>query len=182
MNKINRPNSRDKIVTTALRLFAQYGYERTSIRMIAKEAVISLGLMYNYFGSKDDLLRAIFINGLKDVEASFTIDSQPLDIETYLRRTFGLLQNNVHFWTLFYSIRSQPAVIQLLRSELLQWRTFFYKNLAQLLANNQLSYSSAEIALLFATIDGICSHYVLNPQDYPLEKVLARLVEQYKGT
>ena len=41
-------------------MFARYGYERTTVRKIAAEAKISQGLMYNYFGNKAELLRAVF--------------------------------------------------------------------------------------------------------------------------
>ena len=49
-------NSRQKIINAALFLFAKYGYEKTTIRMIAQKAGVSLGLMYNYFDGKDELL------------------------------------------------------------------------------------------------------------------------------
>jgi AcrR family transcriptional regulator len=55
-----------KLITeTALRLFAQHGYESTSVSMIAKEAGISKGLMYNYFESKNALLKLVMEEGMK---------------------------------------------------------------------------------------------------------------------
>ena len=43
----------------ALELFAEHGYEATSISMIAKEAGVSKGLIYNYFSSKEEILKEI---------------------------------------------------------------------------------------------------------------------------
>ena len=52
-----RADKKQLIIDTALNLFANKGYHASSISMIAKEAKISKGLMYNYFDSKEALLR-----------------------------------------------------------------------------------------------------------------------------
>lgn len=48
--------TRQRILNTALDLFASKGYEKTTMREIAFQAECSLGLTYRYFASKDDLL------------------------------------------------------------------------------------------------------------------------------
>ena len=48
--------SEQRLYETALRLFAQHGYEQTTLRQIAKEANVSPGLLYKYFSSKQDLI------------------------------------------------------------------------------------------------------------------------------
>jgi len=47
---------RDQIVRAAVRLFAEQGYYTTTIQEIARAAGISTGLVYQYFGDKDDVL------------------------------------------------------------------------------------------------------------------------------
>jgi AcrR family transcriptional regulator len=51
-----------KLIDAALSLFAAQGYEKTTIKEIAKEAGVSLGLLYNYFPSKQELLKQIIVN------------------------------------------------------------------------------------------------------------------------
>ncbi|MFT5679568.1 MAG: AcrR family transcriptional regulator [Myxococcota bacterium] len=46
--------TRQRILSAALQLFASQG-ERTSIRSIAGEAGVSIGMVHHYFGSKDGL-------------------------------------------------------------------------------------------------------------------------------
>lgn len=46
---------RNKIVKEALKEFRQFGYKATSIRSIAKNSNTSVGNMYKYFNSKEDL-------------------------------------------------------------------------------------------------------------------------------
>lgn len=45
---------------TALRLFADKGYDKTSIRDIAHEAEVNVAMVSYYFGSKEKLLEALF--------------------------------------------------------------------------------------------------------------------------
>lgn len=52
--------TRDTILTTALRLFAERGFEATTMRLVASEAGVGLGNAYYYFSSKDDLAAAFY--------------------------------------------------------------------------------------------------------------------------
>lgn len=47
---------RDQILRAAVKLFSEKGYYVTTIHQIAKEAGVSPGLIYQYFGDKDDIL------------------------------------------------------------------------------------------------------------------------------
>src|SRR5258708_28416633 len=47
-------------LNTALDLLSDRGYERTTMRAIAKKAGVSLGNAYHYFGSKDHLIQAFY--------------------------------------------------------------------------------------------------------------------------
>jgi AcrR family transcriptional regulator len=49
-------DTRERILTSARRLFAQQGYERASMRVIAREAEVDPSLIVHYFGSKQALL------------------------------------------------------------------------------------------------------------------------------
>ncbi len=52
--------TRQVIVDTAVRLFAERGYEQTTMRVIAAEAGVSLGNAYYYYGSKEHLVEAFY--------------------------------------------------------------------------------------------------------------------------
>ena len=51
---------RDKVVRAAVRLFAEKGFEATTVREIVEEAGVTKGGLYHYFESKDDLLFEIY--------------------------------------------------------------------------------------------------------------------------
>src|SRR5712675_1304736 len=48
------------ILTTALEMLHERGYENTTMRAIAEKAGVSLGNAYHYFGSKDHLIQAFY--------------------------------------------------------------------------------------------------------------------------
>jgi AcrR family transcriptional regulator len=56
--KLQAEERRIQIMDTALKVFAEKGFRGTSIKDIAEAAEISQGLMYHYFASKGDLLKA----------------------------------------------------------------------------------------------------------------------------
>src|SRR5437667_3012861 len=48
------------ILSTALEMLHERGYEQTTMRAIAEKAGVSLGNAYHYFGSKDHLIQAFY--------------------------------------------------------------------------------------------------------------------------
>ncbi|MEU8614406.1 TetR family transcriptional regulator [Actinoplanes sp. NPDC048791] len=50
-----RRRTEENILAAARRMFADLGYDRTTIRAVAKEAGVDPGLVMHYFGSKDEL-------------------------------------------------------------------------------------------------------------------------------
>lgn len=84
------PGTRDRILETALRLFADRGFSETSLRMITTEAGVNLAAVNYHFGSKDALIGEVFgrlvgpvneerIRRLEQVERES--GSGPLDLE-----------------------------------------------------------------------------------------------------
>lgn len=55
----------DRLLEVATRLFAQRGFEGTSVAQIVQAAGVTKGAMYHYFGSKDDLLHEIYARVLR---------------------------------------------------------------------------------------------------------------------
>ena len=58
-----------RILATALRLFSEHGYERTSLREISDELGFTKAALYYHFRSKEDLLAAVLEPLLSELEA-----------------------------------------------------------------------------------------------------------------
>lgn len=59
---------RQKVLDVAVSEFASNGYNATNINVIAKKAGISIGSMYSYFASKEDLFLTIVERGFHLLE------------------------------------------------------------------------------------------------------------------
>jgi len=62
--------TRERILEAALELFADRGYEATTMRDVAREAEASLGLAYRYFASKEEFALALYMRLAEESEES----------------------------------------------------------------------------------------------------------------
>ena len=107
-----RTEKKQLIMDTALHLFAENGFERTSIANIAKRAKISQGLVYNYFESKDDLLYQILDSGMQLISDFLHPDMTVEEFLSKIEALFDSMTENLDFWKLYTIITVQPTVTQ----------------------------------------------------------------------
>jgi AcrR family transcriptional regulator len=177
-----REASKEVLIQAALELFARHGFEQTSVRMIARQAGVSLGLLYNYFESKEALLVTIFERGMQDVLKSFQEADTGATPEAKLKRLIGssfeILREHKAFWQVFYSLRAQPGIAEILPKEMLEWHWRIHEQLEGYLKQLKHPNPQATAWLLFAAIDGAAQHWALQ-QGYPLESVLEAMTETF---
>ena len=182
-NQVLRDESRAKIITAALHLFGANGYERTTVRQIAEAAGVAQGLLYRHFVSKDDLLRVIFQQSVQHVFASFALaeqgDPSRSPIARIIMAAFAVLREHRDFWRLSYGVRMQQSVLAALGPELTDWTASIRTTLEQALRHSGITQPKIEAAILFATIDGVAQHYVLDPEHYPLDTIFEALTLRY---
>ena len=58
-NKVSKENTRNRIIESAKRLFADQGYQKTTVVDISRQAGLSEAALYDYFQGKEDLLLTI---------------------------------------------------------------------------------------------------------------------------
>jgi AcrR family transcriptional regulator len=67
LRQLKKERQREVIIRAGLELFRRRGYTETTVQEIAKRADISLPTFYNYFPSKDALLREFALTGWSPV-------------------------------------------------------------------------------------------------------------------
>lgn len=65
----NNLDTKIRILNAAERLFADHGFAATSLRAITTEAGVNLGAVNYHFGSKDELIEAVFVRRLEPINA-----------------------------------------------------------------------------------------------------------------
>jgi AcrR family transcriptional regulator len=184
-NQEVRAVTRAKLLNSALELFAMRGYAGTSVDAIAESAGVSAGLLYHHFEGKADVLNAIFEQSLADVQATFAAADREMNaadrLPALLRSGAAIVPRHRHFWTVWYGLRMQRDVLKSLGPSVAEFSTAIVRTLERYLSDIGWPDAAIEARLLFAQIDGLFQHYVLDPARFPLEPVIERLVERYAG-
>src|ERR1039458_3231885 len=69
--------TRQRILTSAIQVFAEKGFEKASIRDIASHAQVNVASLYYHFGNKVELYRAVFADWASRDDAT----NETLDLE-----------------------------------------------------------------------------------------------------
>ncbi|MCX5332393.1 MULTISPECIES: TetR family transcriptional regulator [unclassified Streptomyces] len=102
-------DTRDRILTAAREEFSERGYEKTSVRGIAKAAGVDPALVHHYFGTKEQVFEAaVEVAFSPALKVRDTVLEGPLDDvgERMTRMIFGLWENPVTRKPLLAIVRS----------------------------------------------------------------------------
>ncbi|MFJ6630627.1 TetR/AcrR family transcriptional regulator [Streptomyces sp. NPDC091376] len=78
-----RGNTRQRIQDVALELFAEHGYEKTSLREIAEKLEVTKAALYYHFKTKEDIVISIFRDLTQPIDELITwAEEQPRTLET----------------------------------------------------------------------------------------------------
>lgn len=112
MPKLNdslRDNRKLRIEKAAKTLFIKQGFHGTSTRAIAARAGVSLGNVYNYYGTKEEILESIIGRYQKVIDAELnqmfgqlTEPFQPEDLVRFGHAVGALVSKHSDFWLLMY--------------------------------------------------------------------------------
>lgn len=67
-----RGNTRQRIQDVALELFAEQGYEKTSLREIAEHLDVTKAALYYHFKTKEDILVSLFQDLARPIDELIT--------------------------------------------------------------------------------------------------------------
>lgn len=100
--QVGRLGTRERLLITAIRLFAQKGYDGTVVDEIVAEAGVNKRMVYHYFGSKEALYREVLrevYGRLMNVELALVNPNAPMGqtLEALVRAYFAFLAANPEF-------------------------------------------------------------------------------------
>lgn len=175
-------NKKQDIIQAALTLFATQGYASTPVSLIAKTAGVSQGLMYNFFTSKEELLREMVSMGAADIAGSMksydTITDPAEAIRTHVLTTVAIIEQHKEFWRLLHAVRLQGQVIRTVEDQFRQITSTVTAVFEKVF--RKLKYPNPKLeAILFLTqIDGLVILY-LQDETTPLKKLAQQLIKRY---
>ncbi len=100
---------KEKILKSALELFANEGVNATSTNSIAKKAGVSEGLIFKHFKNKKALLNAIMGNAEEKAAALFVNILQQNAAESVIKKTielpFSIKKSEYDYWKLQFKLK-----------------------------------------------------------------------------
>ena len=181
-NEQIRADRKHKIMDAAFNLIAKNGYEATSIAMIAKNAGVSKGLLYNYFKSKEELVKAIVFGAIEagDNVVGESMDSNPsTTLKNIFRWFFKEMRERPDHWKLIteltFKIEKFDFVHDIVTSKMTEYVAFVEALLVQVGHENPRN----EARVISAILDGIGFHALMMMEDYPLDEMEEYLIKKY---
>lgn len=181
-----RRESQEKIEAAALRLFAEKGFHNTSISAIAKAAGISKGLLYNYYDSKEDLLKSLIEHVIEhysgDIDEFLQSDlSAHQKIVAITESAVHMVQHDAAYWKLLTTLALQQDVIENLKEHLDNRKEEMIQLAAAIFEQMGFTDPTKEAMLYGATLDGMMLQYLSLGSDYPLEEMKNYLIKKYQA-
>ena len=133
-------DTRERILETALDLFIERGYDKTSLREIAEKVGVTKPALYYHFSSKEEILRTL-------IEPILSVQEQAADIlqtkparEEWRERMAGLIEWMLPHGRLFQLFdRNQGALEELAhRSEYYEAHVAMHKRLDEYFADEAI--------------------------------------------
>ena len=178
-----RENRKKQIMDVALELFSEQGYQSTSISQIASKIKISKGLIYNYFTSKEELLREIIFSIVDYLIEIFDPNKDGVlteeELVYFINMSFDTIKKDIKYWKLYFTLLMQPLVFRMFDNKLMELIMPLLNILESYYAEKGVENPQAQARLFAATLDGIGFGYVLDPDNFPLDDVKELVIKKY---
>ena len=137
---------REVIFEHALELFSEKGFAAASMRELARRANTTPSNVYNYFPSKEALLRQVFAKGTAQIRETLAAGGEGSDLRAYLTAVLRTVDEHPDLWRMIHQLRMNEDVQRILDPH-------FSEVLSDALRS--LEAYTDEPWLLLAIVDGI---------------------------
>ena len=182
-NEEIRREAKNSIMNNSLILFGKKGFHGTSISDIAKKSGISKGLIYNYFDGKENILDSILERFFKETEEITSPPASKDDpyeqLQSIIDESFLMLKEREEEWRFLSALMIQPGISK--NAERLS-RSFFkilVERIQKIFRKVGIKNSKEEAYIFAAMIDGTILYFLLDKDNYPLDKVVKQLKKRY---
>ncbi len=171
---------KELILETALKLFAEQGFDTTPTSKIARLAGVSEGLIFRHFGTKEGLMKAVVELGESRIgKHLISIEQEQnhrLRIHKIIELAYVLFQEEREFWQLQFTIKWQrkythahtsPHYVHLMELGVESFRTLGYAD------------PEKEVRLLAMFIEGFGAMMIKEPDAVVVENMLTFIKSKY---
>jgi TetR/AcrR family transcriptional regulator len=182
-------NNRDFIISCALTLFAQRGYDAVSVREITEMAKISKPTLYHYFGSKEGLLKIVISEkftpflSLLEIASNYSGDL-PNSLEKVVDVYINFAEINPICYRLLLTLENPPTQSDVHEVALpfLTRQYQLFENLFERAAENHGNMAGRKqlYAMGFLSlIHSVISRYYLNKEEHIPDQIKYDIIRQF---
>lgn len=166
-----------------MHVFAEDSYHGSSMAAVAKKAKISKGLIYNYFQSKEEILISLVVDVFDEVMFIMDLNPDvPLTKERFVQiidKSIDEVVKNPQRWKLYMSLSFQPDVTPILMEQMLPKIQPFMVQMTNYFVAKGYDDPMTMMRYYSAVLDGVQMHILMDPENFPVEKVKKMIIEQF---
>ncbi len=178
-----KAEKREVIISAAMGLFSEKGYQSTSISMIAAGAGISKGLVYTYFKSKEELLKSLVIDTIKEMfSIALQCFSENKGDEGFVKMIDAYLnwvKDNYKFLRIYFGIVLQPNILTMFEKEFMELAEPVFASIANYFSAKGSANPMLETRYLTSILDGVYLNYIVDPITFPIDEVKGKIIDQF---
>lgn len=176
-------NKKTMVMNTATRLFAERGFENTSVSSICEAANVSKGLLYHHFKNKNELLREIFsatTDRMIGIGRSTDVEMKPrVALAFIIQQLFTQLETDRSFFQLNLNIMLQPGTRNLLNDLITERSSHILQSVQDIFKRLDPDNYEVPSYMFIAELDGIALDYLTVFETYPTEELKQLLINRY---
>jgi AcrR family transcriptional regulator len=176
-----RKKKKEKIMETALELFAEKGFHATSMSQIAKKAGISKGLAYNYFESKQEILDQIVKTGFDSIYSHFDMDHDGIltavEFEYFIRKSFQVISENRKFWKLYTLLLMQSDLADSILKKYSDTTAFITQALKNFIESRGSKDPEGDLMIISSLIKGATMIVISAPDYFPVKQLEEKITD-----
>lgn len=178
-----REERKAQILEAALHVFAEDGYHNSSVSAIAKKAGISKGLLYNYFHSKEEVLRSLTLDlfdyamDVMKITPGEVIDDERF--EEIISLSIDIPLEEPQRWKLYMTLVFQKDIAELIMKEMKIRMGPYMMSMMTYFNSKDYDDPMAMMRYFSAVLDGVQMHCLLDPDNFPAQKAKQYLIEQF---
>ncbi len=179
-------DTKEKLLTAALKVFAANGYHGSSVADIAKQAKVSKALFYHYFDSKKELLIIFAKQRLEEwtplIENLETIKDPKERIVFLIDFVLSELEIRSDWLRFLYMLYLSTEGTAAIREAMQKYKMWFDRLFtAERQLYKDLGYADPddEATYLRSVLQGISLEYLLSGKNYPLKTMKEKIIMRY---
>jgi len=179
-----RTSSTKKIMLAAFDLFGERGYKHTSISAIAYKAGISKGLVYNYFESKEAILKAVITEHLAVGDHIYnegmSAKSSEETLKHWIDSTFAFIKQSPALNRVLITLSIETHDVQFIRDTAKLKTSLWVDEFDRIFTELNYPDPRGEAIALAAMLDGISLQYSTFPALIDIDALHQYLIQKYQ--